>query len=285
MSEAPANSCEKKTFSRGGNLLLDAEDRLRLEVAVSNGQEIDSWPSASRFDSRSVFEMISTGPMLAGAFGTLVVDVFENSGTKYRFAAVNEDGAFEYDFEVAPEVSHYGVKNGKDWIVTGYRGSFQINAKTAELARLIIETDELRPESGMCRARTDTAYHYARIGDGLFLLPLKSEFDTLSPNQMETRSAISFSACHEFTAESSLVSDDQASRSAAKPAPSAAAPLPRGVELTLALQQPHRHRHRGRRRSYFRESRQGRPRTGVERNSDSGRRHRAWTSIASLSSV
>jgi hypothetical protein len=237
MSEAPA-TCDKKEFSHGGNLVLDAEDRLRLEVAVSGGKEIHSWPAASRFDSRSVFDLISTGPMLSGAFGTTVVDIFENPGTQYRFARVKREGVFEYDFEVAPDVSHYSIKAGTDWKITGYHGSFEIDAATAGLTRLIVETDELPIESGMCRARTDTTYHYAQIGDGRFLLPLKSEFDTLSPNQSETRNLIAFSACHEFTAESNLVSDDPASPSTSKPAAASASPLPPGIELTLALLSP-----------------------------------------------
>jgi hypothetical protein len=236
--EAPASSCNKKEFSHGGNLVLDAEDRLRLEVAVSGGKEIHSWPAASRFDTRSVFDLISTGPMLSGAFGTTVVDIFENPGTQYRFTGVKREGVFEYDFEVAPDVSHYSIKAGADWKITGYRGSFEIDAATAGLGRLVVETDELPIESGMCRARTDTTYHYAQIGDGRFLLPLKSEFDTLSPNQSETRNLISFSACHEFTAESNLVSDDSSSPSASKSAAASAAPLPPGVELTLALLSP-----------------------------------------------
>ncbi len=238
LSESPASSCDKRQFGKSGNLILDAEDRLRLEVAVSGGKEIHAWPSAGGFDGRSIYDMVSTGPMLTGAFGTTVVDIFENTGTRYRFTGVNQDGGFEYEFEVAPDVSHYSVRAGSDWKVTGYRGSFEIRPATAELARLIIETDPLPEETGMCRARTDTAYHYAQIGDGRFLVPLHSEFDTLPTSLGETRSRIAFSACHEFTAESSLVSDDQASPAALKPAPVPAVPLPRGLELTLALTTP-----------------------------------------------
>ena len=87
----------------------------------------------------------------------------------------------------------------------------------------------------MCRSHTDATYHYEQIGGGRFLVPLNAEFDTLPTNQGETRSRIAFSACHEFTAESRLVSDDQASPTALKPAPLPGAPLPRGLELTLAL--------------------------------------------------
>ncbi len=69
-------------------------------------------------------------------------------------------------------------------------------------------------------------------------MPRKSAFDTLSPDASETHSVTTFSACHEFTAESSLVLDDEASTGAAKAAPKVTGPLPPGLSLTLALLVP-----------------------------------------------
>ncbi len=241
MTQGPANACDGKRFLDNRDLTLDARDRLRLEVAVAGGTEIHSWPTASRFDSRSVFQMVSTGPISSGAFGTLLVDIFENSGTQYRFVEKRRDGSrelFEYSFVVAPAVSHYSVRAGNGWKVTGYSGSFEIYAETAELAHLVIETDQLPPESQMCRDKTEIDYHYLLIGDSQFLLPSKSVFETVSPNETETRSITTFSACHEYTAESSLILEDAATTAAAKVAPKTAEPLPVGISLTLALLTP-----------------------------------------------
>lgn len=241
MTQAPANSCDGKGFVPNGHLSLEAEDRLRLEVAVAGGTEIHSWAAANRFDSRSVFEMVSTGPISSGAFGTLLVDIFENPGTRYTFTDRKQEGSrdiFEYSFAVAPAVSHYSVRAGNEWKVTGYRGSFEVYAATAELAHLIIETDQLPPESQMCRDKTEIDYHYVLIGDSQFLIPRRSEFDTLSPNANQTHSVTTFSACHEFTAESSLVLGDESAASAATAIPKTAAPLPAGISLTLALLAP-----------------------------------------------
>jgi len=241
MTQAPAESCDNKGFSKDAHLALEAEDRLRLEVAVSGGSEIHSWAAANRFDSRSIFQMVSTGPISTGAFGTWLVDIFENKGTQYKFVSRKKDGArdvFEYSFEVAKDVSHYAVRAGNDWMVTAYHGSFEVYSATAELARLIVETAQLPPETQMCRARSDTDYHYVLIGDGQYLVPRKSAFDTLSPNASETHSVTTFSACHEFTAESSLVLDDEASTGAAKAAPKVTGPLQPGLALTLALLAP-----------------------------------------------
>lgn len=101
MSEAEADSCDGKEFSDDGHLRLDAKDRVRLQVAVADGKEIFSWAAASRFDSRTVFEMIPDGPVSTGAFGPELVDVFENSGVRFAFAGrriENQREIFRYEF-------------------------------------------------------------------------------------------------------------------------------------------------------------------------------------------
>ena len=127
MSEAPEQSCDGKAFSKDGHLALDAEDRLRIEVAIAGGKEIHSWAAANRFDSRSVFEMIPNGPMSTGAFGSTLVDIFENTGARYTFTGGKSDGSrnlFEYAFEVPLEASHSSVQARArgEWIKTGYSG-------------------------------------------------------------------------------------------------------------------------------------------------------------------
>jgi hypothetical protein len=243
MTEVPANSCDRREFDKNGHLSLAAKDRLRLEVAVAGGNEIHSWAAANRFDSRSVFQMVPTGPISSGSFGTYLVDVFENAGVRFSFTGQKTEGAaevFEYDFEVPVEASHYNVKVGNEWKVTGYHGSFQIYAATAELARLIEETDELSPEAAMCRARTSIDYHYVLIGDGQLLIPRQSELDTLSPNASETSSVTTYSACHEYTAESSVRFDDAdgPTVTAKNAAPPTTITLPPGIPLTLTLLRP-----------------------------------------------
>jgi hypothetical protein len=237
----PSKSCDGMEFSKDGRLRLDAEDRMRLQVAVSEGKEIYSWAAASRFDSRSVFEMIPAGPMSTGPFGTALVDIFENPGTRYKFTGRRSDGpgdTFEYEFEVPIDASHSRVRAGNEWITTAYYGSFDIDSSTAGLVRLIAQADPLPPETAMCRNRTATEYRYISIGDGRFLVPLRSEFDVLRTDGGETRSVSTFADCREYAAESNLLFDDEGPATTATALPKAAAPLPPGVSLTLALLNP-----------------------------------------------
>jgi hypothetical protein len=242
MTEAPANSCSGLEFGRRKDLSLDVKDRLRLQVGIADGAEIYSWPTASRFDNRSVFEIVPGGPMSSGIFGTYLVDVFDNPGAEIKFEGRKMAGQrelFEYSFRIPVEASHYSVNAGSGWKITGYSGSFEIYAATAELARLMQETDELPPDGSMCRAKTTIDYHYVLIGDGQFLIPLRSVLQTLRANSDETTSLTTYSACHEYTAESSLRLDgDDGPTGAANSTPQTAPALPPGISLTLALTGP-----------------------------------------------
>jgi len=235
-------SCENKEIGKNGPLSLTAEDRLRLEVAVGETGEIHSWVAASRFDSRPLFEMVSSGPISSGSFGTYLADIFENPGARLKFTSQTSEGSrelIEYSFVVPVDASHYVIHFGTGWKATGYRGSFQIDRATADLVRLTQQTDQLPPEGNMCRARTSIDYHTVPIGAGQLLIPRRSELHTLSPDASETNSVTTYSACHEYSVESSLRFDDtdDSAVTANAPAPSAFHLLP-GTILTLALLNP-----------------------------------------------
>ncbi len=232
----PATAC---IGNRNGHLSLKAKDRLRVEVAAAGGTEIHSWPGASRFDTRSFDQMIPFGPLSTGSFGTSLLDVFANPGAQINFTARRKDGlrdVFEYSFRVPLKASHNGVKGRRGWQVTAFSGSFEIDAATAELIQLVFETAPLPPDTEMCRAKISTAYHFMPIGDGQFLIPRRSQLDTFDINGGQTDSVTEFSACREYTAESSIRFDDQdTSMGSSKAVLQRLPSLPPGVSLTLAL--------------------------------------------------
>jgi hypothetical protein len=233
---APAPSC---TGTNPGSPLLDAKDRLRMEVATAGEEEIHSWPGASRFDTRSIDQIVPYGPMSTGSFGGYLPDVFENPGTQLTFIGKKTYGSrdvFTYFFRVPLKASHLSIKGESGWKVTGFSGSLEINAATAELARLVIDTDQLPPDTRMCGSRTTLDYHFMLIGDGEFLIPLRSEFETFQPDGSQTDSVTAFSACHEYTAQSSLRFDDQdESANSVVKAPKVTVTLSPGIPVTLAL--------------------------------------------------
>jgi hypothetical protein len=236
MTESPSYFCDGKP---AGYLSMDAKDRLRVEVAIAGEDEIHSWPGASSFDTRRLDQMIPFGPTSTGSFGTFLLDMFENRIAEVSFKERKGEGSqtvFEYSYRVPKKPSRYRVKAGNRWEITGYSGSFQINAQTAELARLVIDTDQLSRATGMCAATTTLDYSFTTIGDGEFLIPRQSELRTFDTNSNQTDSVTGFSGCHEFTAESNLRFDgSDTAAGVSKPGPVRAAALPSGISLTLAL--------------------------------------------------
>ena len=83
MTVAQASSCSGDDTNYR-YLSLDAQDRLRVEVAVAGAGEIHSWPGAGSFDSRPIDDMIP-GPISSGSFGTSLVDVFAHPDTQFKF--------------------------------------------------------------------------------------------------------------------------------------------------------------------------------------------------------
>lgn len=244
-TSAPAQSCRPQ--GAGQNEVsaanLEATDRLRLEVTVSQGLEIHAWPGATRFDTRSLDEIISGGPIGAGAFATYLTDVFDNPGVVFQPGSEKSNGAetlLEYSFHVPVEASHYHVKIGTAWQPTAYDGSFWLDPVLQQLRRLTIRTEELPAETSMCEAETKLEYHRVHIGDGDVLLPLEGSLQTLMRNGHRTTNLIQFSDCREYQAESQLLFGPQAGAegSTAKLPVRAAVVLPIGLPITLALAAP-----------------------------------------------
>jgi hypothetical protein len=235
-------SCDGVDFKDPAHLTLNSNDRLRLDVAVAEGKEVDSWPATGRFDSRSVNDLVKEGPKSTGAFGTVLVDIFENPGAKFSFVSKRSEHArdvFLYSFDVPVAASHYLVHAGQAWKPTGYHGTFEIDSQTADLARVSLQTAQLTSDTNMCHLRTVNDYHYLQVGTGQFLIPGKSEQDIVAPNATQTHSVTTFSACHEFTAQSSLSFDSDVPAASGATHPKAVAqPLPEGLSLMLALLDP-----------------------------------------------
>ena len=231
-----------------GELNLEATDRFRLDVTVSQGVEIHSWPGATRFDARRVDEIISGGPIGAGAYATYLLDIFDNPGVTFRYSgepssdqpSSDHQTAIEYRFQVPLEASHYHIKMGTSWRSTAYDGSFWLDPVSLDLQRLIIRTDELPAATSMCRAETTLEYHRVHIGDGDVLLPRQGRLDTFMRNMREASNTITFSDCREYQAESQLLFNTPEGGEAAAARLTVRTPvaLPIGLPVTLALAAP-----------------------------------------------
>jgi hypothetical protein len=230
--------------AKRADLIRVATDRVRLEVAIADGREINAWPGASQFDSRDVDQLVTSGPISTGSFGTLLRGVFDNPGARVTFAGektVEGRRVFRYTYAVPLAASHYQVKLiGGMWWNTPYSGEFEISVEAADLAHLTQDTGTLSVDSGMCRAETGIDYHFEKVGEGGFLIPRQAQLRTSHPDGSATLSMTTFSACHEYTAESTIRFDDAdaPSEENTRASKQASAAFAGGLELMLKLAAP-----------------------------------------------
>jgi len=191
-------SCERLSADHKqgrAQLRLDATDRLRVEVAMTQGSEIYSWTSPVTF-SYSLEQILQFGPTGTGAFAAHLIDIFSNPSVRFR--TLEEGGGnIEYSFRVPIEASHLLIKAGAQWSPAGYSGSFAIDPRSLEMRRFTMESDELPPETSLCEVSTTNEYHDEKtLG---LLLPSASRSRDILRDATETEIVTTFSDCREAT--------------------------------------------------------------------------------------
>ena len=235
----PIPSCDDMSAQRSpkADLLgLQATDRLRLDVQVSDGTEIEAWAGDSHFGNGTMMSLIK-GPFGfgTGGFGNFLTDILTGAGVKLYFEGeetVDSLKLFRYRFQISRESSHYMLHAGSEWLVTGYGGAVWIDPKSSQLRRLLVQTSELPEETNTCESSTTVEYATMRIGTGDFLLPQHSTLHFLMRDMTESDVATTYSRCHQFHGEANLVTDPGVS--AGEEAPPAPPPISIPVPLKQA---------------------------------------------------
>jgi len=235
---APLSCAEIAAFDKekSSDMVLLSSDRLRLDLKVSGETEIGTWPGASQFGSRSVFDLIGGGTYETGTMGTFLADIFQNGA--YRYTGEETDDGIKlaaYEYRVPLQSSHYRFHNASDWVPTAFFGGFWIDADSLEVRRLTMDANEMPPEAGGCEAITTVEYRAVKVGAGEFVLPVRSSMRMVKTDGTETRTTAVYSGCREYHGEASIRFDDTAAPSGAQAAAAPASPLPAGIPLSLAL--------------------------------------------------
>ncbi len=222
---------------------LESTDRVRLEVTVSQGRELHSWPGATRFDARDVDELIRGGPVSTGAFAGHLASVFSQPGAAYQYSGekvANGKTVFEYRYRVPLEASRFEIKADAAWRPAAYEGDFQIDPQSLELERLTIRTNELPAGAAFCDAATTLNYERVHIGDSEVLLPRQSQLEIVLKNGKKARNVTTFSNCREYQAESEIVFDAPTGKESTtvRSGGRGRVALPIGLPVTLALAGP-----------------------------------------------
>jgi hypothetical protein len=238
----PPRSCDALMSRRNkagvGTLVrLATTDRLRLDVAMSNREEIYSWAGARKFEGGEINELIPTGAIGTGPFAANLLAIFQAYDPNFVFEGETTVGGrrlLEYSFRVQQSMSHYLMKGGKEWLTIGYTGTLLADPATAELVRIDIRTEELPAATYACEVDTTMEYGMVRLAGDDYLLPRLTRQRFINQDGSEAENAITFSSCREFLGESTVHFGAQAETKENTPAPTLPE-LPSGLNVTVEM--------------------------------------------------
>ena len=186
---------------------LATSDRLRFDVSVKSTGEMYGWAGENRFDDRELVDIVKDGAIGTGSFTAFLASIFSNEAVRFTYnGEMTQDGRpfAEFGFHVPSEKSHYFFNFAERRAVTGYDGTFLVNPKTADIARLSIRTSQLPAETGACYSSTTLDYARIRLQGVEFLLPSLSVMRVFSRDGRVAVNHTVYSSCHEFLGESTL---------------------------------------------------------------------------------
>ncbi len=219
------------------------QDRLRLDIAVSEGREIYSWHGENRFSSSTIASVVGNGPISSGNFVGFLHNIFLLAGIQFTYSGTSDVKGVKtvrFQYVVPLARSGYHVKGPRALILVPFHGSFTANAADYQLTSLQAIADSLPGGSNVCSAETDVKYQIINISGMPSLIPVMFRLQVDDDTRVYTTSRSEYSECREFRGESTLrfdLSDTPVQSTAADP-PAVDEWLPPGLTLHVRLRTP-----------------------------------------------
>jgi hypothetical protein len=218
-------------------------DRLRMDVALVEGNSVYSWVGAPKFSDDTLDTLAGHGPMGSGDFGVFLSEILLRTTMVFqREQVIDGRRLLEYSYEMPIHKSIYRVKTSDGWAPIAYSGTLLLDPATSDIAKLIVRTVELPPESAACQAISEVSYGRASIHERMVLVPHETRLYAINLSGEESLSQTSFANCREYTSTVRLLFDDPKgpAEPAAKtgPSPEPASPLPAGLQFEARIITP-----------------------------------------------
>lgn len=228
----------ERSRRRGASRRFELADTIRMEVALVEGKEMFAWPGAQKFEERDLSEMAEGGAIGNGNFALHARSVFMGNTAAFRYIgkeSYSGRDTVRYDYEVPVNLSGYLIRVPPNKAVVGYHGSFWADARTLDLVRLEVHADNIPPQLELTAASDSMNYARVRIGESDFLLPESSELIMTDLQGGESRNRVHFSACRQYTGQSTLSFADPTPQEPLQQASAAEIQLPADLQLELQL--------------------------------------------------
>lgn len=196
-------------------------DRLRLDMAVSEGHEIFAWHGAGKFgNSSEITDVVRRGSVSSGEFVGFLENIFGHKGVLVEYAGkaeVNGSSMYLFNYSVPLKSSAYRVSSTKGQVVVPFHGSFSVREADLQLMNLKAVADSILESSDICSAETNMNYQLFKISGEEALIPSLFVVKMGNAQHIYTISSNEYSQCRAFKAESTVRFDvdDGPSRAAA----------------------------------------------------------------------
>jgi hypothetical protein len=226
---------------RTHELTLLRWDRLRMEVAIADGQNVYSWVGAPRFEEGTLEKLAGSGPLGSGDFGPFLHAILGKAAVSFQEEQTTEDKHFLlYSYQMPLSRSNYRIKGDKGWMPIGYSGTFSLDPAGSDIVTLKIRSDELPGNKAVCQANSEIDYGRVAIHDRAILIPRETRLGIIDPKGTETLSTTEYSNCREYASKSRLFFDAPQDHPATPAAQSSrvAGQIPRGLHFVGRIVTP-----------------------------------------------
>lgn len=217
-------------------------DVVRIEVALVDGNELFAWPGSRKFQDTKIIDMVKGGAIGNGNFALHAKSVFQSSTPKFTYVGerILEDGrhTLRWDYAVPQVLSGYLIRVAPHEAVVGYHGTFWVDSRSLDVVRLEVYADDLPPRLKLQSAGDVVEYRRVTLGEEEFLLPSKSELRMTGLDGSESLNSTKFSACRQYTGESTITFDDPQDTRDDNAQPERTLQIPPGITLNVHLDTP-----------------------------------------------
>lgn len=219
---------------------------LRVNAGIINGKELYALPATDADQALLKKVLADYDRAGTGSFAMYARAVFLTAAaTFYDGPEESRDGRTlsRLDFVMPREVSHYSIGPAAKPVELGYSGSIWTDPNNQEVARVLLQADNIPPELGIQAVTQTLDYGRTSVAGFSTLLPVATDLTLRELSGRELRITTHFSACHQYFSkrgeqfvESRLEAPVTVSaESRATPAPAKTAPAlsPASVSVTL----------------------------------------------------
>jgi hypothetical protein len=210
LSQLPNYTCHEvvnRLVRRAYSNQWNRMDTVELEVAFVGNKELLAHAGDSHFEEQPIRNVVPMGTIGNGAFGSHVASLFTGTGAEFKYVGTaKKEGhkTFHFEFSVPEDKSHFLVRHDSREGITGYQGSFWVDAATLDLVRLDVKADNIPAHIGVRLIEESIRYQTVRLTNSDFLLPRSSQLTAMDELGNYSLNMVSFERCKQYTGESEI---------------------------------------------------------------------------------